>query len=121
MHEIRSNLYTCAHCASEGTCKSGLNGLSCAVCIKEHELKGKEHAGLPCGVCGGIGQAEPRTERIAKRMPALLGFVVVFPLIMGVFVAALLKSPYFSELLAFSGTTIGTVLGFYYSARGNRN
>lgn len=120
MHEIRSNLYACAHCMSEGTCKSGLNGLSCAVCIKEYELKGKEYAGLPCGVCGGIGQAEPRTEKINKRMPAILGFGVVFPLMIGVFVTAVLKSPHFSEVLTFSGTLIGTVLGFYYSGRGSK-
>jgi hypothetical protein len=87
------------------------------VCIKEHELKGKEHGGLACGVCGGIGQAEPKTERIAKRMPAILGIVVVVPLMMGIFLAAIFQSPYFSEFLAFAGTTIGTVLGFYYSAR----
>jgi hypothetical protein len=91
------------------------------VCIKEHELKGREHGGLPCAVCGGIGQAEPKTERIAKRMPALLGFVVVFPLMMGIFVAAVLQSPHFSELLAFAGTTIGTVLGFYYSDRRSKD
>jgi len=50
-------------------------------------------------------------------MPALLGFAVVFLLIFFVFVAALTKSEFFSEILAFAGTLIGTVLGFYYSAR----
>lgn len=117
MHQIKSNLYPCAHCAGVGTCRNGRNELSCAVCIKAHELKGIELAGLPCGVCGGIGQAEPRTERINKRMPALLGFMVVFLLMFGVFLSAVLKSPYFSEVLAFSGTLIGAVLGFYYSGR----
>lgn len=117
MHQIKSNLYPCAHCSGVGTCKNGINEFSCAVCIKDNELKGKEFAGLPCGVCGGIGQAEPRTERINKRMPAILGFMVVFLLMFGVFLSAVLKSPYFSEVLAFSGTLIGTVLGFYYSDR----
>jgi predicted membrane protein len=50
-------------------------------------------------------------------MPAILGFMVVFLLMSGVFGSAVLKSPYFSEVLAFSGTLIGTVLGFYFSDR----
>lgn len=117
MHQIKSNLYPCAHCSGVGTCKNGVNESSCAVCVKEQELKDKDLIGLPCGVCGGIGLAEPRTERINKRMPAILGFTVVFLLMSGVFISATLKSPYFSEVLAFSGTLIGTVLGFYYSDR----
>lgn len=50
-------------------------------------------------------------------MPALLGFGVVLLLTLFVFFAALTNSNYFSEILAFSGTLIGTILGFYYSAR----
>ncbi|NOS89802.1 MAG: molecular chaperone DnaJ [Methylococcaceae bacterium] len=117
MHNIKVNFYPCAHCSGIGSCNNAVNGQSCAVCIKENELKGKEYFGIPCCVCGGIGQAEPKTERINKRMPALLGFGVVFVLIFGVFFAAIFKSPYFSEVLAFSGTLIGTILGFYYSVR----
>jgi hypothetical protein len=117
MHEIKSNLYPCAHCSGVGTCKNGANGSSCAVCIKDNELKDTDLVGLPCTICGGIGQAEPKTERINKRIPAILGFTVVFLLILGVFVSAILNSSYFSEILAFSGTLIGTVLGFYYSVR----
>ncbi|NHN78582.1 molecular chaperone DnaJ [Azotobacter chroococcum] len=120
MHEVKSNLYPCAHCGGTGTCKNGSDNSSCAVCQKEQEVKGKGLIGLPCSVCGGIGQAEPRTERLNKRMPALLGFVVIFLLLLGVFSAAVFKSPYFSEVLAFSGPLIGTVLGFYYSARGKQ-
>lgn len=120
MHDVKSNLYPCAHCGGVGTCKNGLNECSCAVCVKEYELRGKEFVGLPCGVCGGLGQAEPRTERINKRMPAILGFSVVFLLMAGIFFAALSKSPYFSEILAFSGPIIGTVLGFYYSVRSKK-
>jgi hypothetical protein len=119
MHAIKSNLYPCAHCSGIGTCNSGSGEFSCAVCIQSHELKGKEYAGLPCGVCGGIGQAEPRTERINKRMPVIMGFTVVMLLMLGVFISAIFKSQYFSEILAFSGTLIGTVLGYYYSGRSN--
>ena len=117
MHDIKSNLYPCSHCAGIGTCKNGQNLHSCAVCINQSDLKGKDFLGLPCSICGGIGLAEPKTERINKRMPALLGFGVVLLLILLVFFAALTNSNYFSEVLAFSGTLIGTVLGFYYSAR----
>ncbi|WPC03310.1 molecular chaperone DnaJ [Pseudomonas benzenivorans] len=117
MHDIKANLHPCAHCSGIGTCKNGQEEQSCAVCVKGSELEGKVFVGLPCSICGGIGQAEPKTERINKRMPALLGFAVVFLLITFVFIAALTSSKYFSEILAFAGTLIGTVLGFYYSAR----
>jgi len=50
-------------------------------------------------------------------MPAILGFTVVILLMLGVYLSAIFKSPYFTEILAFSGTLIGTVLGFYYSER----
>ncbi|MOA49857.1 hypothetical protein D3C78_1727930 [compost metagenome] len=48
-----------------------------------------------------------------------MGFTVVILLMLAVFISAILKSQYFSEILAFSGTLIGTVLGYYYSARSN--
>jgi|SRR5699024_7398792 len=117
MHDIKAILYPCAHCAGIGTCKSGHEEQSCAFCIKNNELRGKSFAGLPCAVCGGIGQAESKTERINKRMPAVLGMTLVFLLVTFVFLTAIFNSQYFSEVLAFSGTLIGTVLGFYYSAR----
>jgi hypothetical protein len=85
--------------------------------MKLHEVKGAELIGLPCAICGGLGQAEPKTERINKRLPAMLGFAVVFILLLLVFLAGLSNSNHFGELLAFCGPIIGTVLGFYYSTR----
>ncbi|HBP4588214.1 TPA: molecular chaperone DnaJ [Pseudomonas aeruginosa] len=117
MHDIKSNLHPCAHCEGSGTCRNGEQRLSCAECIKESELKGKSFAGLPCMVCGGIGQAEPKTERINKRIPALVGFIVVFMLLGGVLICGVLQSRYFSEVLAFAGPLIGSVLAYYYSAQ----
>lgn len=58
MYPPKSSLYPCAHCVGTGTCKVGENHQSCAVCIKGHELKGEVFVGLPCSVCGGIGQAK---------------------------------------------------------------
>lgn len=117
MHDIKSNLYPCAHCAGLGSCKNGHEEASCAVCVQNNDLKGASFFGVPCSICNGIGQAEPKTERINKRMPALLGFSVVFLLIALVFSAAITNSKYFSEVLAFSGSLIGMVLGFYFSVR----
>lgn len=115
MHQVKSNLYPCSHCHGSGTCSNGRENHSCSACIKENELKGKEHIGLPCSVCGGIGQAEPRTERINKRMPAILGFIVILLLIISSMTSAITNSPHSNEILAFSGPLIGTILGFYFS------
>lgn len=117
MQDIKATLYPCAHCTGTGTCKNGSANSSCNVCIKDNELKGKEHIGLACGICGGLGLAEPKTERINKRITPLLALTIVFLLLSGVFFSAITNNPHFNEILAFSGTLIGTVLGFYFSAR----
>jgi len=115
--DIRANLYPCAHCASQGTCKTGRDGSSCAVCVKHHELKGQGHVGLACGTCGGLGQAEPGTERITKRYPVILSFLIVYPLFIGLFLAAAFKGEYFTPLLGFAGPLLGGVVGFYFNNR----
>lgn len=119
MHSLRAYLYPCAHCAGKGTCQNGQASESCAVCIKGNDLKGNGYSGLPCAICGGLGQAEPKTDRINKRMPAVLGYLCAYTLIIIVAFAGLVSSPYFSEILAFAGTLIGTIFGFYYSNRPN--
>ncbi len=117
MQNIKSNLYECFHCKGEGTCRTGKDGASCAACIKRNELKGKDFVGLLCGSCGGIGKAEPLTERLNKRAAPLIAIFLVISLLVLVSWAAVTKSPYFSELLAFSSAIIGTVVGFYFSGK----
>ncbi|QNV69349.1 molecular chaperone DnaJ (plasmid) [Pseudomonas sp. CFA] len=117
--EVKSNLYPCSHCDRTGTCNRAVEGASCAACVNASELKGI-HVGLPCGTCGGIGHAEPLTERYNKRLPLFMGLAVVFSLLLGVFWGAVTESRYFTELLAFSGPLIGVVLAYYFSARNSR-
>lgn len=117
--DIISNLYRCAHCQESGTCSSGENNESCSLCVKRNELKGKGHVGLACGICGGLGQAEPMTERMNKRITPILSLAIVFPLLAMIWWAMAFRSDYFNEILAFSGAIIGTVVGFYFSARKN--
>lgn len=45
MHDIKSNLYPCAHCEGSGTCRNGEQQLSCAVCIKEVSERASHLAG----------------------------------------------------------------------------
>jgi hypothetical protein len=117
MNEIKSNLYDCKHCSGTGVCSNGPDKSSCAGCIKKNELKGKSYSGLLCGSCGGIGLAEPMTERMNKRTAPFLAIYLSLILLFGVFFAAFTKSPYFSELLAFSSAIIGTVCGYYFSSK----
>lgn len=115
--DVKANLYPCAHCERTGTCTSATNGSSCAACVKANELKGTGHVGLPCGTCSGLGNAEPKTERINKRIQPLLAVFTVYLLLSGVFVSAFINSQYFNEILAFSAPLIGVVLAFYFTAR----
>jgi len=117
MQEVKSNLYPCRHCDETGICTSGGEGRSCQACAKYHELKGRDFIGLACGTCGGLGQSEPFTERLNKRIKPLLAMAIVFLVLVFVFVLALAKNPHFPEFLAFGGTLIGGVTAFYFNAR----
>lgn len=121
--DVTANLHDCRHCSGKGTCTTGKDASSCYACAKRNELplwRRKNQYGLMCGSCGGIGKAEPMTERINKRIAPLLALYLSITLIVMIFVAALTKSPYFSELLAFCSAIIGTVAGFYFSSRNSR-
>lgn len=63
----------------------------------------------------GIGQAEPLTERMNKRMAPLLAILLTIGLLLMIAGAAVLKSAYFSELLAFGSAILDAVAGFYFS------
>lgn len=116
MQEIRANLYPCKHCSETGTCTSGENGTSCLACVKYHELKGKPpYVGLACGTCNGLGQSEPATERLNKRIKPLLAMAIVFLVLVFTFMLAMAKNQYFTEFLAFAGTLMGSVTAFYFS------
>lgn len=118
--EVISNLYECKHCAGTGTCANGKDRSSCLACAKKHELaiwRQYGQYGLMCGSCGGIGQAEPLTERMNKRAAPMLAILLTISLLTMIAAAALLKSQHFSELLAFGSAIIGSVSGFYFSSR----
>lgn len=103
MHEIKVSLQECRHCAGSGTCKNGRDGKSCIACAKKNELpfwRLSNQYGLICGSCGGIGQAEPLTERMNKRVAPLLAIYLVAGLFGLIFFAAITKSEFFSEILA---------------------
>ncbi|WP_226665045.1 hypothetical protein [Microbulbifer aggregans] len=116
MHEIKANLYPCKHCNETGTCTTGKDGSSCHACAKIHELgKNQEYFGLSCAACNGIGQAEPKTERINKRIKPILAIGTVFLLLTFIFALALTGNVHFPEFLAFSGTLIGSITAFYFT------
>jgi hypothetical protein len=121
MAETTTNLYECKHCGGIGTCKNGADGSSCLACAKKNELHFWEYrnrnnlVGLMCGSCGGLGEAEPLTERIHNRTPPVLAFILVFGSLIIISLAAYHESKFFSELLTFSSVVIGSVSGFYFS------
>lgn len=122
--DVTVNLHDCQHCSGTGTCTTGKDASSCYACAKRNELpfwRRKIEYGLMCGSCGGIGKAEPMTERINKRVAPLLAIYLSITLVVMIFIAAITKNPFFSELLAFCSAIIGTVAGFYFSSRTNRS
>lgn len=119
MNNLSVNLYECRHCEGQGTCRNGKEGNTCAACIKRNDLTGKDHYGLLCGSCGGIGKAEPMTERMNKRIAPALAIVLVVSLLIMIGFSSATRSSYFSELLAFSSAIIGSLVGFYFSHQKN--
>ncbi|WP_091385998.1 molecular chaperone DnaJ [Microbulbifer marinus] len=116
MHEIKANLYPCRHCNESGTCTTGKDGASCNACAKVHELsKNQVYFGLSCAACNGIGQAEPKTERINKRIKPVLAVLTVLLLLGFIFSLALMQNPHFPEFLAFSGTLLGSITAYYFT------
>jgi hypothetical protein len=116
MSENEYNLYPCAHCQGSGTCATGKEGESCCVCIKESKSNKDSH-GIVCSVCGGLGLAELKTDRINKRVTSFLAILIAYFALIMVFVLAVTNNKYFSEALAFSGTLIGGITGFYFSSK----
>lgn len=122
MTEPSVNLHDCSHCKGTGTCDNGENGYSCSVCAKEQGFyfywNRKNHKGLPCCVCGGMGRTEATTDRLNKRMAPALAMYLSGMLLLVVILALITNSPHFSEILAFCSAIIGSVTGFYFSNRG---
>lgn len=73
------------------------------------------------GSRGGIGQAEPLTERMNKRIAPMLAIMLTAFLLAIISMAAFLNSQCFTELLAFGSAIIGSVTGFYFSSRQSRH
>ena len=81
--DVKANLHPCAHCERTGTCSRAANGATCAACVNNNDLKGSGHVGLPCGICGGLGHAEAKTERLNKRMQPILAVLTLYFLMVG--------------------------------------
>ena|SRR5271157_333335 len=125
----------CAHCETKGTCASGTEKSSCAVCIQRAKLNAppsrwwlwwhlsapaksptaeKPPTGLPCSVCGGVGKAEPKTLRFLNLFLPFFAAGFVALLLIWLLVLALVKSDSFQSFLTFAGTATGSVTGYYF-------
>lgn len=118
--EKGADRFPCAHCQGSGTCSTGENGQSCDFCIKEAKAN-KNAIGVVCGVCGGVGIAELKTDRINKRTTSILAILIAYFALALVLLFGLIKSEFFSETLAFSGTLIGSITGYYFSGKGQKS
>jgi hypothetical protein len=105
---------TCAHCEGSGTCHSGSNQSTCAVCIREHRLPNSDapYVGLVCSVCEGLGIAESKSAMIQNRFIPFLAIVIAY-FALGL-VAFSLKSEHLDKILIFASTLVGSIVGYYF-------
>jgi hypothetical protein len=109
---------TCAHCAGTGTCKNGPNGTSCVVCIRKNKLykasgnkPKKEYEGIVCSVCKGRGIILKKGTWLKKNFPPILAVMIVY------FSLALIMIHPNDNLVAFAGTLIGSITGYYFGGK----
>ena len=109
----------CAHCEGIGTCKND-SGKSCAACVKRNKLGGSEtgYCGLPCSICRGSGTVEPTSLKFQNRFTPVLASAFVGLAFIAIGVFGFFRETHFPAILAFAGTLIGSVTGFYFADRG---
>jgi len=113
--EEKCDYVPCAHCQASGTCRNGEENRSCALCVKKAQIKSDASEGLICGVCKGLGVAEPQTLLIRNRITPVLAWVIVCIALLLIFYLA--EKENFHEVLAFAATLIGSVTGYYFGGR----
>jgi len=119
----------CRHCSGQGTCKTGIGGASCAVCVRGdipflHRLLGRGrpldfgnvvYTGLVCSVCHGRGTLEPTTFKFHNRMAPVLA--LIFIIFGGSLLVKFRGHQSFDAVLTFVGTLIGSVTGYYFGGQ----
>lgn len=112
------DLVPCAHCATNGTCKNGLNQSGCAACQASWtERSGKfndfpEKTGIICSVCWGRGLVEPTNQKWEYRFPAILALLII--LVAFILLLSFSGKSGFDKILVFVGTLVGSVTGYYF-------
>jgi hypothetical protein len=117
---VMADRVPCAHCGQTGTCKNGPDGQSCEVCIRRNRpfwgIFGSRNqgaaVGIVCSVCRGFGTIEPLSVRLHKRIVPLLAMIIVYVALYIVFAHA--TEDKFDQILAFAGTLIGSITGYYF-------
>ena len=113
-----TDLVSCAHCESKGTCQNAEESNSCQVCKRHHKVadtSGASVKGLVCSVCEGWGAIETKTARIKNRVAPMLALIIVYVVLCMIWTN--LESPHFDKLLAFGGTLIGSIVGYYFGGK----
>lgn len=125
---MMADRYPCAHCGSSGTCRNAADGKSCAVCVEAHGLVEDDYGGsacndaIVCSVCKGMGTTETVSLRFQKHFTASLALVFVGLAFVIIVIFGVQGSEHFETVLAFAGTLIGSVTGFYFGGvRGSKS
>lgn len=113
----------CAHCSQTGTCTNGSEGQSCAVCVRHKSpfwrifgaKVSNASIGIICSVCDGIGSVEPFSVRLHKRIVPLLALFIVYIALF--LILRLATEDDFDQILAFAGTLIGSITGYYFGGK----
>ena len=73
--------------------------------------------GIVCSVCGGEGSFEPFTIQLQNRIVPLLAVGIVYFALAIVGFIAFEGKDYYHEIIAFAGTLIGSVTGYYFGGK----
>jgi len=104
----------CSHCDCSGVCTVD-NGTSCGTCLKEAGLNGDSKI-VKCEVCSGVGKVEPKTERLARRIPVLIIFVVLGVFYYYIAIHAT-DSDRFDQIFPLVGSLTTMIVTFYFARK----
>ncbi len=121
--------YPCAHCSTSGTCKTANDGKSCAACVRKNGLQADNYGGsacndaIVCSVCRGIGSVEPVSLGFQKHFTSSLALVFVGLAFTIIIIFGVMGDQFihFETVLAFAGTLIGSITGFYFGGARRSN
>lgn len=118
------HLLDCGHCDGSGTCRSGIDGTSCAACMIAHNLKPyrflffkTSYSGLRCGGCNGLLKSDSASVRMQSRIGPILAISTLGGLATVTLFAVVLDKSLLAQVITGWLSLASSMTAFYFSKK----